>query len=111
LERAIALALEQSQALSASRSESAGTQRLPPPLPATTSGADGGHQRADAGPLTAREVDVAIHIAAGLTNRQIANALIVSERTVDTHVSHILHKLDLANRAQVATWVAQRGLE
>jgi DNA-binding CsgD family transcriptional regulator len=60
-----------------------------------------------AGPgLTRREREVAELIADGLTNRQIAARLFVSERTVDTHVSRILAKLGCATRAQVAVIIA-----
>ena len=55
-------------------------------------------------PLTARERDVASLVGQGLTNRQIAERLIVSERTAQNHVQHILGKLGLANRVQVASW-------
>ena len=57
--------------------------------------------------LTAREWEVARLVAHGCSNRQIACELIVSERTVDTHVSHILRKLGLVSRAQIAAWVVQ----
>jgi DNA-binding NarL/FixJ family response regulator len=55
--------------------------------------------------LTLREWDVARLVSRGCSNRQIGDQLIVSERTVDTHVSHILHKLGLVSRAQIAAWV------
>ena len=58
--------------------------------------------------LTQREWQVAFLVARGYSNRQIALELVVSERTVDTHVSHILHKLDLTTRAQIAAWVVER---
>jgi signal transduction histidine kinase/DNA-binding CsgD family transcriptional regulator len=58
--------------------------------------------------LTQREREVACLVARGRSNRQIARELIVSERTVDTHVSHILHKLELTSRAQIAVWVVER---
>jgi DNA-binding NarL/FixJ family response regulator len=58
--------------------------------------------------LTAREWDVAMRVAQGSSNRQIGLELVVSERTVDTHVSHILNKLGLVSRAQIAAWVVQR---
>jgi len=58
--------------------------------------------------LTPREWEVAMLVARGQFNRQIADALVVSERTVDTHVSHILHKLHLVSRAQIAAWVVGR---
>jgi DNA-binding NarL/FixJ family response regulator len=62
-----------------------------------------------ASPLSPREEEVAALVADGLTNRQIAERLYVSERTAQNHVQHILTKLGLANRTQVATWVrAQR---
>jgi predicted ATPase/DNA-binding CsgD family transcriptional regulator len=57
-------------------------------------------------PLTAREQAVAALIARGLTNRQIADRLGISKLTVDRHVSNILNKLDMATRAQVASWFA-----
>ena len=60
-------------------------------------------------PLTRREREVAGLIARGLTNRQIAEALFISERTADTHVEHILAKLGHASRTQVATWVVEQG--
>jgi DNA-binding NarL/FixJ family response regulator len=55
--------------------------------------------------LTQREWQVARLVARGHSNRQIAHELVVSERTVDTHVSHVLRKLDLSSRAQIAAWV------
>lgn len=62
------------------------------------------------GGLTARERDVAALIARGLSNRAIAEELIVGERTVATHVASILAKLDFASRAQIAAWAVERGL-
>jgi DNA-binding CsgD family transcriptional regulator len=56
------------------------------------------------GPLTAREAEVAELVAQGLTNRAIAERLFLSERTAQNHVQHILTKLDLSNRAQIAVW-------
>lgn len=60
-------------------------------------------------PLSPRETDIAKALAAGRTNREIAVALFLSERTVEQHVRHILRKLDLPNRAAVASWVTKRG--
>ena len=57
--------------------------------------------------LTVREWEVARLVTRGCSNRQIALELIVSERTIDTHVSHILRKLGLVSRAQVAAWVVE----
>ena len=56
--------------------------------------------------LTPRESEVATLVAQGLTNREIAARLYLSERTAENHVQHILTKLDLANRSQIAVWVA-----
>jgi non-specific serine/threonine protein kinase len=53
-------------------------------------------------PLTRREHEITHLIATGLTNRQIAERLVIAQRTVDTHVAHILAKLGCSNRAQVA---------
>jgi DNA-binding CsgD family transcriptional regulator len=62
-----------------------------------------------AGPLTAREREIAGLIAQGTTNREIAAYLVLSERTVENHVSHILRKLDLRSRTAIAAWVARHG--
>jgi predicted ATPase/DNA-binding CsgD family transcriptional regulator len=61
------------------------------------------------GPLTRREREVAALIARGMTNRQIAEELFIAERTADTHVEHILAKLGLASRSQVAAWVVEHS--
>jgi predicted ATPase/DNA-binding CsgD family transcriptional regulator len=58
-------------------------------------------------PLSERERQVADLVAEGLTNRQIAEQLIIGTRTVDSHVSNVIRKLNLSNRAQLAAW-AQR---
>ena len=55
--------------------------------------------------LSPRERHVARLIANGWTNRQIGAELGVSERTVDTHVRHVLHKLGAVKRAQIASWI------
>jgi non-specific serine/threonine protein kinase len=60
--------------------------------------------------LTARERDVAALVARGQTNREIAAALVISERTADAHVQNILNKLGFNARAQIATWATERGL-
>jgi DNA-binding CsgD family transcriptional regulator len=58
--------------------------------------------------LTRREHEITDLIAAGLTNRQIAKRLFIAQRTVDTHVAHILAKLGCSNRAQVAALTSTR---
>ncbi len=60
--------------------------------------------------LSLREREVALLIARGLTNRQIAEALVISERTAEGHVDHIRDKLGARNRAEVAVWVVQNAL-
>ncbi len=61
-------------------------------------------------PLTHREREVLALVAEGSSNRQIATALAVSERTARTHVSAILGKLGLASRTQAALWAVREGL-
>jgi len=53
---------------------------------------------------------VAILVDSGLTNRQIAEQLVFSERTAEAHVAHCLAKLGLASRTQLATWAVTSGL-
>lgn len=61
-------------------------------------------------PLTQREVEILKLVAEGLTNQEIANRLVVSERTVRAHVSNILSKLHLANRTQAALYALREGI-
>jgi DNA-binding CsgD family transcriptional regulator len=56
--------------------------------------------------LTAREREVATLIAQGRSNREIADALVLGERTVETHVSNILSKLGATSRREITTWAA-----
>ena len=72
--------------------------KQPPKLPPTTD------------PLTPREVQVLGCLAQGMANRQIANELSVSVRTVSTHVRNILDKLHLANRTQAALYALEQGI-
>jgi DNA-binding NarL/FixJ family response regulator len=62
------------------------------------------------GSLTEREREVLSLIADGRSNREIARALVLSEKTVKTHVSNILMKLDLADRTQAALWAVRHGV-
>jgi DNA-binding CsgD family transcriptional regulator len=57
-------------------------------------------------PLTRREQQVADLIAQGLSNKDIAAALLISQRTAESHVEHVLSKLGFTSRAQVAAWIA-----
>lgn len=61
-------------------------------------------------PLSGREMEILRLVARGLTNQEIAEELVISERTVRTHVSHILEKLHLANRTQAALYALREGL-
>ncbi|PPJ14406.1 hypothetical protein C5E51_02710 [Nocardia nova] len=66
----------------------------------------------DSGALTRRERQIAKLVAQGLTNKAIAARLVISPRTVDGHVEHILTKLGFTSRAQIAAWVgAEEGAE
>ena len=60
--------------------------------------------------LTERELEVLQHIARGMSNKEIAGALVLSEKTVKTHVSNILQKLHLADRTQAALYAVKEGL-
>ena len=61
------------------------------------------------GLLTRREVEVAGMVAEGLTNREIAKRLFISERTVDGHLEHVREKLAVNTRAQIAAWVTRQA--
>ena len=74
--------------------------------PATMQGAP---ERGVPSTLTAREREIAALIAEGLSNKQIATRLQISQRTVDAHVEHIRTKLDVHSRVQIAAWANQHG--
>ena len=82
-----------SQAVATALGERAGAARLAPAC-------------SDPARLTARERQVAALIAQGLSNRDIAARLVISARTAETHVEHIMVKLGLTARAQIAAWSA-----
>jgi non-specific serine/threonine protein kinase len=60
--------------------------------------------------LTRREGEVAVLVAQGMTNHQIAVALVIADGTAGAHVDHILNKLGFRSRAQVAAWAVEQGL-
>jgi non-specific serine/threonine protein kinase len=62
------------------------------------------------GGLTPREREVARFLSQGKSNREIAEGLVLSERTVENHISNILTKLGFTSRAQVAVWAVEKGL-
>ncbi len=59
--------------------------------------------------LSRREREIAALVGSGLTNRQIAATAHISERTVESHVQHVLAKLGFARRTEIAAWVARGG--
>jgi NarL family two-component system response regulator LiaR len=61
-------------------------------------------------PLTEREMEVLKLVARGLTNQEVAEELVISERTVGNHIGNILNKLHLANRTQAALYALREGL-
>jgi two-component system NarL family response regulator len=87
----------------------AGQAVLPPPLASRLW--DGLAAPAEAAEmLTGREIDVLQYIIQGLGNKEIADALNISENTVKTHIRHILTKLNLRNRTEAATYAMQCNL-
>jgi DNA-binding NarL/FixJ family response regulator len=62
------------------------------------------------GGLTKREREVAALVAQGKSNREIAQALVISEYTVASHVSNILSKLEFSSRTQIVSWAIEKGL-
>ncbi|HEX6606676.1 MAG TPA: LuxR C-terminal-related transcriptional regulator, partial [Chloroflexia bacterium] len=89
-----ALPVEQAVAYALAGEEPAGPQQPP----------------ARFGGLTDREREVAALIAQGATNRAIAEALVISERTVERHVANIFAKLDMGSRSQIAVFAVETGL-
>lgn len=84
-----------------------GTRAPAPPTPPAAAAVSA---EAEVGGLTRREVDVVRLVAEGLTNRQIARRLVVSEATVKTHLNHVLSKLDVDGRPALVAWAWRQGL-
>ena len=61
--------------------------------------------------LSRREAEVARLVALGFANSDIAHELVLSERTAENHVQHVLTKLGFRNRSQIAAWVSSGQLE
>ena len=108
-ERAYAAAYRRGVELATSGDVTAALESTAPPAPGSTASTPGPAalptDAADS-PLTKREFEVAALIGRGLTNRAIAEELVISQRTVHGHVEHILAKLNFSSRVQVAAWVA-----
>ncbi|MEU1334855.1 helix-turn-helix transcriptional regulator [Streptomyces sp. NPDC005865] len=80
-------------------------------LAATLDPRTAGPCAAPSGGLSPRELQVLAELTTGRTNREIAQRLYVTPRTVGTHIEHILAKLDLPNRAAAAARAAAWGIE
>jgi non-specific serine/threonine protein kinase len=72
-------------------------------------GADPGRAATVQAPLTRRERQIAGLVADGLTNREIAERLVIGQRTAESHVEHILTKLGFTSRSQIAPWLVETG--
>lgn len=92
------------------RSVHAGHVLLQPEVAGALLSQDPGNDTGRGSTLTEREREVLGLIADGRSNREIARALVLSEKTVKTHVSNILMKLDLSDRTQAALWAVRHGL-
>jgi predicted ATPase/DNA-binding CsgD family transcriptional regulator len=69
-------------------------------------------ERVDGAPaLTRREAEAARLVARGMTNKEIAFSLVIAERTVEGHITHVLDKLGFNSRTQIATWVTEQDDE
>jgi non-specific serine/threonine protein kinase len=80
------------------------------PSRAVGSGRTLDHSHVTIDPLTPREREVAELVAQGLSNRQIARTLVIGEGTAGNHVQHILDKLGVHTRTQIAVWATEHGL-
>ena len=60
--------------------------------------------------LSPREQEIALLIARGASNNEISESLVVSVKTVETHIQHIFRKLNVKRRAEIATWAAREQL-
>lgn len=99
------------QALDLARQAALEADRLDMPGPASRAkqlAQELGHDIRTGDPLTRREREIAELVSAGLTNRAIADQLVLSERTVEGHMRNMLAKLQLTNRTELAAWIRPR---
>lgn len=106
-EVAFTRAWEEGQAMTLDQALQLATQE---PRARSISGAPGRPRQRAIGGLTIREYEVAGLVTQGLSNEEIARSLVLSERTVEMHVSSALHKLGLTTRTQLAAWAAEQGM-
>ena len=99
------LQLPAEDALAYALQQPAGKPPKQPPAP-TVPAAPGLTAPEPPAPLTSRELQVARLVAGGRSNKDIAARLVISQRTAEGHVEHILTKLGFTSRAQVAAWIA-----
>lgn len=107
-EAAFAAAWAAGRGLSAGEAIALATKSLEAPPPPADAVAGGNTARASL--LTRRELEVAVLIARGRRDHEIAAELVVSKRTAESHTASILGKLGMSSRSQIAAWVVQQGL-
>jgi DNA-binding NarL/FixJ family response regulator len=100
-----------SELLEAIRAVAGGGSVLPPAIASVVVRYLAGDERnqQDPTPLTGRELEVLALVAGGFTNRDIAQKLCISVRTVETHLTHIYDKMDACSRTEAAVRAMQRG--
>ena len=101
----VSKAVEPAELLDAIRSVSRGEQVIPPGVDQLLANGDGHPASA----LTAREAQVMEMLARGMTNREIAEHLEISIKTVDTHRGHVLKKLGLRNNSELTRFAVKHG--
>jgi DNA-binding CsgD family transcriptional regulator len=106
-EEAFAEAWRAARGLSIEQAVELGSQ---PTVMAQAPPADLPHGAAEPDLLTPREREVLLLVARGHSNREIAELLVVSVRTTEAHMTHLLTKLGLRSRAQLVVWAAERGM-
>ena len=103
-------ALEEGRGMGSERAIGYARERAKEHLAQAALSAPAAHSRLAGRSLTAREREIALLLARGYSNRQLAEALIITEQTAETHVKRILGKLELRSRHQVTEWASRTGL-